>query len=113
MLKAWNPAGPVYCIYRHVYLGTAHDFLQGFPGTVLYAVKANNEPAVIRLLHQAGVRHFDCASLPEVELVKSSCPDANCYFMVPVILRAAGAEPALAFNVSTMVTRPAAYRHAM
>ena len=32
---------------------------------MLYAVKANDDPRILRLLNQAGVRHFDCASLPE------------------------------------------------
>lgn len=89
MLHAWDPGEPVYCIYPHVYTRTAEAFLQGFPGRVLYAVKANDEPAVIRLLNRAGVSHFDCASLAEVESVKRLCPDVSCYFMVPLAPRGA------------------------
>lgn len=184
MLEAWRPPEPVYCIYPHVYRATAQAFLQGFPGRVLYAVKANDDPEVVSLLHAAGVGHFDCASLTEIALVRRLCPDAVCYFMVPVSprgqVRAArekhgvrhfmidhadrlpalaaeadlrncvvfvrmavshdsammdlsskfgappaevpgllaavqeeGAEPALAFNVGSLVTRPEAYRHAL
>ena len=58
-----------------------------FPGRVLYAVKANSEPEVLHLLHEGGVRHFDCASLAEVSIVMENCPDARCYFMVPVSQR--------------------------
>lgn len=84
MLGAWQPAGPVYCIYPGVYMEHARSFLDGFPGRVLYAVKANDEPRVLELLCAAGVRHFDCASLPEVALVKRVNPGATCYFMIPV-----------------------------
>jgi len=62
MLRTWQPGEPVYCIYPHVYRDTAKRFLRGIPGRVLYAVKANNHPAILGLLNQAGVVHFDCAS---------------------------------------------------
>ena len=92
MLRERRPAEPVYCIYPQVYLDTAREFVAGFPGRVLYAVKANDHPEVVRLLHAGGVRHFDCASLPEVELVHRQCPGATPYFMIPARLRgAAGA----------------------
>src|SRR6185437_3056486 len=34
----------------------------------------------------AGIRHFDTASLGEIELIKSRFPDAHCHFMTPVRL---------------------------
>ena len=105
---------------------------------MLYAVKVNDDPRVLSILHQAGVRHFDCASLPEIERVGSVCPGSTCYFMIPVWLRSAaarayqefgalpqdtpgllssvaesGAEPALAFSVGSAVTDPQAYGYAM
>ena len=49
LLFAWRPREPVYCIYPHIYRETARVFLHGFPGRVLYAVKANNDPAIIRV----------------------------------------------------------------
>lgn len=92
MLAAWHPTTPVYCIYPQVYRDTARSFVQEFPGRVLYAVKSNDHPAVIRLLYEGGVRHFDCASVPEIKRVQTLCPDATCYFMVPVVLREAAEE---------------------
>jgi len=89
LLTSWQPEVPVYCIYPHVYCESTRQFLAGFPGRVLYAVKSNDEPAVVRLIHQAGVTDFDCASLPEIALVSQNCPGATCYFMVPVRLRGA------------------------
>ena len=184
MLRAWRPREPVYCIHPHIYRETAREFLRGFPGRVLYAVKANDDPDVVALLHNGGVAHFDCASLAEIALVRRLCPGATCYLMVPVSprgearaaqaefgvrhfmidhadrlpalaaeialpgcvvfarmavshasamldlsskfgapprdipgllagIRDSGAEPALAFNVGSLVTQPDAYRHAI
>jgi ornithine decarboxylase len=76
----------VYCIYPHVYRDAAEHFVANFPGRVLYAVKANNHPLVIQALGNAGVEHFDCASLQEIALVKSLFPRATCYLMNPVRL---------------------------
>ena len=84
LLRSRQPQLPVYCIYPHVYEETAGHFVDGFPGRVLYAVKANDNPGVIKSLYEGGVRHFDCASLVEIELIKSLYPDAPCYFMNPV-----------------------------
>jgi ornithine decarboxylase len=89
LLRAECPKHPVYCIYPHVYRETAEEFLKGFPGRVLYAVKSNADPTVLRLLIDAGVRHFDCASLPEIELVDTIDPDAKKYFMIPTRIREA------------------------
>jgi ornithine decarboxylase len=77
---------PFYCIYPEIYRQTAREFVAGFPGRVLYAVKANDHPAVLRLLHEGGVVHFDCASVPEIELVRQHCPGGKAYFMVPARL---------------------------
>jgi len=89
LLRTECPKHPVYCIYPHVYRETAEEFLRGFPGRVLYAVKSNADPTVLRLLIDAGVRHFDCASLPEIELVDAIDPDAKKYFMIPTRIREA------------------------
>jgi ornithine decarboxylase len=89
LIRTERPKAPVYCIFPHVYRETAKEFLKGFPGRVLYAVKANSEPAVMRLLTDAGVRHFDCASLREIELADAIDPDTKKYFMNPARIRGA------------------------
>ena len=68
MLKALTPSYPVYCLRPHVIAATARRFLDLFPGRVLYAVKCNPHPLVLRALYDAGIRHFDTASLPEIAL---------------------------------------------
>jgi ornithine decarboxylase len=87
LLSAERPREPVYCIYPEIYRHAAAEFVAGFPGRVLYAVKANDHPDIVRLLHQGGITHFDCASIAEITLVRQHCPGAACYFMVPVRLR--------------------------
>ena len=89
LLRTECPKTPMYCIFPHVYRETAKEFLSGFPGRVLYAVKANPDPTVLELLIDSGVRHFDCASLPEIELVDTIDHDATKYFMTPVRIRGA------------------------
>jgi ornithine decarboxylase len=99
MLSSQRPIAPVYCIHPDVYVRTAREFVAGFPGRVLYAVKANDHPEVIRLLHEGGVRHFDCASVPEIARVQSAVKDATAYFMVPVRLRGAAREAQQKYGV--------------
>lgn len=92
MLSSLEPTRPVYCVHGGLYAAAASEFLDGFPGRVLYAVKANNDPAVVAALHAAGIRHFDCASLEEIELVRSVCADSVNYFMNPVRLPGAARD---------------------
>jgi ornithine decarboxylase len=62
----------------------ASEFVNGFPGDVLYAVKANPHPYVLNTLWKAGVHSYDVASLREVELVASLLPQAKLFMMHPV-----------------------------
>ncbi len=99
LLTAHQPTDPVYCIYPDAYVDNARAFVDGFPGRVLYAVKANDYPDVVRLLVDGGVRHFDCASLPEIDLVHSLADAPTCYFMTPVRLRGAARAARERFGV--------------
>ena len=58
-------------------------FCENFPGTALYAVKANNDPKVAQTLYENGVRNFDVASLAEIEAC-SRLGMSRMYFMNPV-----------------------------
>ena len=90
-----KPGEPLYCIFPEKFAAAARRFLDGFPGDALYAIKANPAPHVLQQVWAAGIRHFDTASVPEIELVKGRFPDAHCHFMAPV--RAVGAAK-LAFE---------------
>ncbi len=67
----------------------ARWFQDHFKGDVLYAVKANPSPWVIRTLADNGISAFDVASVPEIELVAAHAPGARMAFMHPVKSRAA------------------------
>ncbi len=84
-----RPEEPLHCLRPATIAGAAQAFRAAFPGHVLYAVKCNPEPAVLRALWEGGVRHFDCASLGEVRLVRSMFPEAAIHFMHPVKARGA------------------------
>ena len=74
-----------FCIlYPQAIAAAADQFLTGFPGQVLYAVKANPHPAVLQTLWAAGLRSFDVASIAEIDLILKVTPDAKMYLMHPV-----------------------------
>ena len=89
VVESLNPGYPVYCLRPEELERQAKHFLSSFPGRVLYAVKCNPHVAVLRALFEAGIRHFDTASLQEIALVREHFPQADCYFMHPVKPRAA------------------------
>lgn len=79
-----QPASPVTCIRPHAAAKAARFFGEKFPGKVLYAVKANPTPELIRVLWENGVTHFDVASIAEVRRVREMLPEATLCYMHPV-----------------------------
>ncbi|HEY2444697.1 MAG TPA: type III PLP-dependent enzyme [Rhizomicrobium sp.] len=84
LIAALRPVEPVYVLFPERFRIAARRFIEAFPGDTLYAVKANPTPHVLDLVHASGIRHFDTASLAEIELVRGRFPDAVCHFMAPV-----------------------------
>ncbi len=103
MVAALQPSYPVYCLRPDVLRRSAARFLELFPGRVLYAVKCNPHPSVLKALYEAGIRHFDTASLPEIALVREKFPDAGAYFMHPVKGRAVIRMAARVYGIDTFV----------
>lgn len=89
VLRAYEGDDAIFVLYPKKIAAAARTFLNGFPGKVLYAVKANPHPAVLKTLWTSGVRHFDVASTREVDLVQSVVPGARLFFMHPVKSRSA------------------------
>ena len=89
VVEELKPGYPVYCLRPAELKRQASYFLDNFPGRVMYAVKCNPHLAVLKALYDAGIRHFDTASLAEIALVREYLPQADCYFMHPVKPRAA------------------------
>ena len=63
---------------------TARHFIDGFPGLVTYAVKANPEQAVLDNLTTAGITAFDVASPAEMRAVREANPLAALHYNNPV-----------------------------
>ncbi|HUB84960.1 MAG TPA: hypothetical protein VL971_04655 [Rhizomicrobium sp.] len=84
VIEKTKPGDPVYVIHPSKFAEAAKRFLNNFPGDTLFAIKANPHPHVLDQVWAGGIRHFDTASLPEIELVKSRYPEAICHFMAPV-----------------------------
>ncbi len=88
VIEKLKPGYPIYCLRPAELKRQATYFLDTFPGRVMYAVKCNPHLAVLEALYEAGIRHFDTASLAEIALVREHLPQADCYFMHPVKARA-------------------------
>lgn len=88
-VAALRPEAPLHCLRPRAVMAAARAFVAAFPGDVLYAVKCNAEPAMLRAVAAGGVTHFDCASDAEVRVVRSMFPGAAIHFMHPVKARAA------------------------
>ncbi|MFQ6004799.1 MAG: type III PLP-dependent enzyme [Woeseia sp.] len=84
-----QPEYPVYCVRPAVLRESAREFIEIFPGTVMYSVKCNPNPGVINALYEAGVRDFETASLPEIKQVAEMSGRTCAYFMHPVKTRTA------------------------
>jgi len=82
--RALRPDEPVILNRPHAARRAAQFFVDRFPGKVLYAVKANPAPDLIEVLWDAGVTHYDVASIAEVRLVRAALPDAVLCFMHPI-----------------------------
>lgn len=96
-----RPAQPVTLLRPHAAARAAGFFVEKFPGKPLYAVKANPSPALLEILWESGVTHYDVASIGEVRLVAETLPQAELCFMHPVKAEEAIAEAYFSHGVKT------------
>ena len=96
-----RPVQPVTLLRPHAAHRAARFFVDKFPGNSLYAVKANPSPDLLRVLWDAGVTHYDVASIGEVRLVHETLPEAVLCFMHPVKAEEAIAEAYFQHGVKT------------
>ncbi len=83
-----NPERPVLGLRPQAAGRAARWFLDNFDGDVAYAYKANSSVFLLGALYGAGIRHFDVASLPELEDA-ATIPGVEMHFMHPVKSRSA------------------------
>jgi ornithine decarboxylase len=101
LATALRPVQPVTLIRPHAASRAARFFVEKFPGRSLYAVKANPSPQLLQILWDAGVTHYDVASIGEVRLVHETLPEAVLCFMHPVKAEEAIAEAYFVHAVKT------------
>jgi ornithine decarboxylase len=101
VVRALAPDEPVIINRPHAAARAARFFVEKFPGKSLYAVKANPSPDLLRVLWEAGVSHYDVASIGEVRMVRATLPEATLCFMHPVKTASAIAEAYKVHGVRT------------
>ena len=84
MVSERRPTVPVHCLRPAAITMMSKWFVKHFPGEVMFAVKTNPDPQVLRIIARAGITRFDVASLAEVKVVANTLPNAKLYFMHPV-----------------------------
>lgn len=90
-----KPSVPVYFIRPNSIKRAAKFFLENFKtpklaSDVLYSVKSNPDVTVLRHLFDAGIKHYDVASMAEVKLINELFGDeVSMYFMHPIKSREA------------------------
>ena len=101
LVNQLKPTEPVYCIRRDS-INIASKFFQNkFPGKILYAVKTNPHPLVLKTIVESGINDFDIASIKEVEAIKSVSPDAKCSYMHTVKSKESINEAYFKYNIKT------------
>ena len=84
LIEQEKPLESLYCLSPAALAKQANRFLDGFPGVIAYAVKANPASELIEELAKCGVGTYDVASLAEIELVRGIMPEANLLYDNPV-----------------------------
>ncbi len=81
LVNQLKPNEPVYCIRKHSINVASKFFQKNFPGKVLYAVKTNPHPEILKTLIHSGIKDFDVASINEIQTIKKINPEAKCCYM--------------------------------
>jgi len=76
-----RPERPAYCIRKKSIHIASKTFQNKFPGKILYAVKTNPHPEVLKTVVESGIRDFDVASIKEIEAIRKVNPHAKCSYM--------------------------------
>jgi ornithine decarboxylase len=79
-----DPTEPVFCFSADALHERVRQFLEGFPGEVAYAVKANPGEHVLLTASAGGLSLFDVASVHEMRHVRSIAPRARFHYHNPV-----------------------------
>ena len=101
LVNQLKPTQPVYCLRRNSIRLASKYFQNKFPGKILYAVKTNPHPVVLQTLLDSGIKHYDVASIKEIETIKNLNPEVECSYMHTVKSREDIKEAYFKYNIKT------------
>ena len=101
LVNQLKPTLPVYCIRTKSIKLASKYFQKNFPGKILYALKTNPHPAVLKTIVESGINNFDVASIKEIETIKHISHNADCSYMHTVKSRESIKEAYFKYNVKT------------
>ena len=101
LVNQLKPDKPVYCIRKNSILSASNFFQKKFPGKILYAVKTNPHPEIIKTLIKSGINQFDVASIEEIKAVRKFSQTAKCFFMHTIKSRESIAEAYFKYGIKT------------
>ena len=81
LINQLKPEKPIYCIRKKSIQTASTYFKNKFPGKVLYAVKTNSHPEVLKTIVESGIENFDVASIQEIKDIRAITPSAKCSYM--------------------------------
>ena len=99
LINQLRPDKPVYCIRKNSILSASNFFQKNFPGKILYAVKTNPHPEIIKTLIKSGINQFDVASIEEIKAVRKFDQSAKCSYMHTVKSRESIAEAYFKYGI--------------
>ena len=101
LVNQLRPKKPVYCIRKESIKLASKYFQKNFPGKILYALKTNPNPVVLKAILESGINSFDVASIKEIETIRKISQDADCSYMHTVKSRESIKDAYYKYNVKT------------
>ena len=101
LVNQLRPTKPVYCIRKESIKLASKYFQKNFPGRILYALKTNPHPVVLKTVLESGINSFDVASIEEIETIRKLSPKADCSYMHTVKNRESIKDAYFKYNVKT------------
>ncbi len=101
LINQLRPDKPVYCIRKNSILSASKFFQKKFPGKILFAVKTNPHPEVIKTLIKSGINQYDVASIEEIKAVRKFNKTAKCSYMHTVKSRESISEAYFKYGIKT------------
>jgi ornithine decarboxylase len=101
LVNQLKPERPIYCIRKKSIHVASKTFQNKFPGKILYAVKTNPHPEVLKNIIESGIENFDVASIQEIKDIRAIKQNAKCSYMHTVKSRESIKEAYFDYNVKT------------